>query len=243
MDAGSSWRMAESYPWRALRRSQKRDACHRCCSTHQRRPTPTTRTRAQVSLPEEDISPTGSIGVSGFVDLFRRASPYIAGHRSRTFVVALPGEVVADDTSLSSTLVDVRIMHALGIRVILVLGASAQIDELLRAQQLEPRFIGHNRVTDQHALHAAMSASGCNTARVQAALTQGHKVTELRKHASNLHGGPTVSVAQGNFIAAKRRGVVNGVDFQEAGHVRYVDGNAISERLDACASPWLISMM
>lgn len=66
-------------------------------------------------------------------------------------------------------------------------------------------------------------------------LKAGHKVTELRKHGNDLHGGPTVRVAQGNFIAAKRRGVVHGIDFQETGHVRYVDASAISERLDSYA--------
>lgn len=207
--------------------------CRRCYSNEHRE-----RVRADLSLAEEEgraINASHTEAVHGFVDLFRRASPYIAGHRGRTFVVALPGEVVADDASLSSTLADMRILHALGVRVVLVLGASTQIDELLHARNIVPRFVGHNRVTDADSLSAAMAASGSNTARVQAALSKGHKVTELRKHASDLHGGPTVSVAQGNFIAAKRRGVVNGVDFQDTGHVRYVDAPAISERLDAYA--------
>lgn len=108
---------------------------------------------------------------AGFVDLFRRASPYLAGHRGRTFVVAVPGvrsllkgkflmpvtrggllwagEVVANDFALNSTLADVRILHALGVRVVLVLGSDAQINQLAEERDIPAPFVGHHRVTSQ----------------------------------------------------------------------------------------------
>ncbi|KAJ6986783.1 hypothetical protein NC653_020132 [Populus alba x Populus x berolinensis] len=41
-----------------------------------------------------------------------------------------------------------------------------------------------------------------------------------------------VSVAGGNFLAAKRRGVVDGVDFGATGEVKKVDDTRMLERLD-----------
>lgn len=52
-----------------------------------------------------------------FVQYFRQASPYIEGHRSRTFVIVLPGEVSADKVMLSSILSDVSLLHGLGVKV------------------------------------------------------------------------------------------------------------------------------
>ena len=54
-----------------------------------------------------------------------QASPYIAGHRGRTFVVVIPGSVVAS-TALDGVLADVALCHALGVRLVLVVGCSEQ---------------------------------------------------------------------------------------------------------------------
>ena len=54
-----------------------------------------------------------------------QASPYIAGHRGRTFVVVIPGSVVAS-AALDGVLADVALCHALGVRLVLVVGCSEQ---------------------------------------------------------------------------------------------------------------------
>ncbi len=54
-----------------------------------------------------------------------QAAPYIAGHRGRTFVVVIPGSVVAS-AALDGVLADVALCHALGVRLVLVVGCSEQ---------------------------------------------------------------------------------------------------------------------
>ena len=60
-----------------------------------------------------------------------QASPYIAGHRGRTFVVVIPGSVVAS-AALDGVLADVALCHALGVRLVLVVGCSEQARWLAR---------------------------------------------------------------------------------------------------------------
>jgi amino-acid N-acetyltransferase len=170
---------------------------------------------------------------ASLVDFFRQASPYIAGHRNRTFVVVLPGEVVAQEEVADGLLADVALVHSLGVRLVLVVGCSAQIDSLLAVRGLTCGKVDGVRVTDAATMQIAMEAAGKVQLSVTAALGKGPPVFALRKHGEVRHGGPAVRVACGNFVAAKRRGVVAGVDFGDTGDVRYVDADAINVRLDA----------
>lgn len=55
---------------------------------------------------------------------------------------------------------------------------------------------------------------------------QGPAVTMVRRHArggdQGVSFGPALSTVTGNYVAAKRKGVVNGVDYQHTGVVRFV---------------------
>lgn len=58
----------------------------------------------------------------------------------------------------------------------------------------------------------------------------------VRRHARSdrsFHYGPAVHVISGNYVAAKRRGVVGGVDYQHTGVVRFVQVDAIRRQLDS----------
>ena len=80
----------------------------------------------------------------------------------------------------------------------------------------------------------AMQAAGKVQLMVSAALSKGPPLPALRRHGEVRHGGaPALRVACGNFVAAKRRGVVRGVDYGETGDVRHVDDVALRARLDA----------
>lgn len=55
---------------------------------------------------------------------------------------------------------------------------------------------------------------------------QGPAVNMVRRHArgadQGVSFGPALSTVTGNYVAAKRKGVVNGVDYQYTGVVRFV---------------------
>ena len=64
-----------------------------------------------------------------FVPWFRHVAPYIHAYRGKTFVVAIAGELIAGG-KLDRFAQDVAILHAMGIKLVLVHGFRPQVSEL-----------------------------------------------------------------------------------------------------------------
>lgn len=154
---------------------------------------------------------------------FRRAAPYIHAHRGRVFVIAVGGEAIASRT-FANLIHDIALLHALGVRIVLVHGARPQIDARLAAMNLKPRYAQGLRVTDAPALEAVKAAVGALRIDIEALLTTGVPNTPM--------AGARVRVASGNFVVAQPRGVRHGVDFEHTGEVRRVEAAAIRQHLE-----------
>lgn len=206
-------------------------------STAARRKSPLTNT---VAL-ERDYGSLDKSQYGLFVQFFRHASPYIEGHRGRTFVLAIPGDVVDRKDLLHTLLEDVALLHGLGVRLVVVVGARSRINEAIRALNMEPEYAGGYRVTDEVAMEAAVAAAGAARMEVEARLSKGPEVTMIRRHsrggtASTGQSGqfaPALTTVSGNYVAAKRKGVVNGVDYKNTGVVRFVQRDAVKKQLDS----------
>lgn len=161
-----------------------------------------------------------------FVDFFRASAPYIHAHRGRTFVIALGGEAVAS-SRFPSLVHDLGLLHALGIRLVVVHGARPQVEKRLRERGGDPAYVEGRRVTDALALACAKEAVGTIRVEIEGLLSMGVPNSPM--------GGARIRVASGNFVGARPLGVLAGVDTKSTGVVRRVDAEGIRQRLDAGA--------
>src|SRR5215813_9035430 len=159
-----------------------------------------------------------------FVHWFRAAAPYIHAFRGRTFVVAFGGEVVADSKVIGLTH-DLNLLASLGVRLVLVHGARPQIEVQLKARGIRPRYVRGLRVTDEAAMQCVKQANGQLRVEIEALLSMGLPHSPM--------ANATIHVAGGNFVVARPRGIMDGVDMQYTGEVRRVHVEAMRHRLDA----------
>jgi amino-acid N-acetyltransferase len=161
-----------------------------------------------------------------FVPWFRAVAPHIHAYRGKTFVVALAGEAIAAG-KLNTFVQDLSILHAIGIKLVLVHGFRPQVTEQLAAKGHVSRYSGGIRITDAVALDAAQEAAGQLRFEIEAAFSQGLPNTPM--------ANSTVRVVSGNFLTARPVGIVDGVDFQHSGLVRRVDQAAIRRAIESGA--------
>jgi amino-acid N-acetyltransferase len=159
-----------------------------------------------------------------FVHWFRSAAPYINAFRGRTFVIAFGGEVVADGKFVALTH-DLNLLASLGVRLVLVHGTRPQIEAQLKARAIRPRYLRGLRVTDEASMQCVKQANGQLRVEIEALLSMGLPNSPM--------ANATIRVAGGNFVVARPRGVVDGVDMQFTGEVRRVYADAIAQRLAA----------
>lgn len=158
-----------------------------------------------------------------FVPWFRSVAPYIHAYRGKTFVVAMAGEGIAAG-KLTAFVQDLAILHAMGIKLVLVHGFRPQVSEQLKAKGHPERFSQGMRITDEVALDCAQEAAGQLRFEIEAAFSQGLPNTPM--------ANATVRVVSGNFLTARPVGIVDGVDFMHTGVVRRVDAPAIRLAID-----------
>jgi amino-acid N-acetyltransferase len=163
---------------------------------------------------------------SPFVEFFRASAPYIHAHRGRTFVVMFGGEAVIDH-DFPKLVHDLALMHALGVRLVLVHGSKPQIERRLKERRIPLKFHHGVRVTDRATMSCVEDAVGSIRGRIEGLFSMGLPSSPM-EHAR-------LRVASGNFVFARPWGVRDGVDFQYTGGVRRVDVEAIKQRLDSGA--------
>ena len=86
-----------------------------------------------------------------FVPWFRAVAPYIHAYRGKTFVVGLAGEAIAAG-KLTVFAQDLAILHAMGLKLVLVHGFRPQVNEQLALKGHVSRYHRGVRITDPAAM-------------------------------------------------------------------------------------------
>lgn len=163
-----------------------------------------------------------------FVGWLRDVAPYIHSFREKTFVIAFAGEL-AQEIGLENLIEDIAMLHAMGMRIVLVHGIRPQIEEQLMLRNIQSQFgkssMHSYRITDAAALECVKEAAGELRLDIEAAFSRGLPNTPM--------AGSRISVISGNFITAMPVGVVEGIDYIHTGLVRKVDSTSIRLSLDS----------
>lgn len=163
-----------------------------------------------------------------FVGWLRDVAPYIHSFREKTFVIAFAGELV-QEIGLENLIEDIAMLHAMGMRIVLVHGIRPQIEEQLTLRNIKSQFgksaMHSYRITDAAALECVKEAAGELRLDIEAAFSRGLPNTPM--------AGSRISVISGNFITAMPVGVVEGIDYFHTGLVRKVDSTSIKLSLDS----------
>lgn len=158
-----------------------------------------------------------------FLQWFRLVTPYIHAHRGKTFVIMLPGDCISH-ADAAGLIHDISILHALGIRLIIVHGTRTQIEEELGSAGISSSFHQGARITERDHLVHILKAVGRTRWQLEALFSSGLPNSPMY--------GAKIKIRGGNFITAMPQGVIDGVDHQMTGKVRSVDGCGIKDVLD-----------
>ncbi|MFA7344498.1 MAG: amino-acid N-acetyltransferase [Terrimicrobiaceae bacterium] len=144
----------------------------------------------------------------------REILQYVPRFRERTFVVAVDGEVVASE-NFSNVLLDLAVLRSLSIKVVLVHGASHQIQRLAAERNLAISNSDGIGVTDPATLQLSIDAA----IRLTNEIMEGLSSVDLR-------------AAYLNALIAHPAGILGGIDQQYTGKVERVDVKAFKLLLD-----------
>src|SRR5437867_1640287 len=105
---------------------------------------------------------------------------YIPRFRERTFVIAIDGDIVASE-NFANILLDLAVLRSLSIKVILIHGASFQIEKLARERKVAITNADGTGITDEATLRIAIDAA----TNVMNDIMQGLTSVDLRAAYSN----------------------------------------------------------
>jgi amino-acid N-acetyltransferase len=139
---------------------------------------------------------------------------YIPQYRERTFVISIDGAIVTGE-NFGNILMDIAVLRSLNIRLVLVHGASAQIQLLANEQGLTASNLDGSGVTDEATLKMSLTAAN----RLTHEILEGLAASDLR-------------AASTNSVIAHPLGILHGVDHLWTGKVERVDTEMCQRLLD-----------
>ena len=139
----------------------------------------------------------------------REILQYVPRFRERIFVIAVDGTVAAS-ANFPNILLDLAVLRSLSIRVVLVHGASHQIEELATKRAIKVTNSDGTGITNETTLELAIDAA----IRLTNSIMEGLSAVDLR-------------AAYANAIIAHPAGILGGTDQLFTGRVERVDNHAL----------------
>lgn len=139
---------------------------------------------------------------------------YLQKFKNATIVIYIDDNILGGPL-FSSHIKDIALLHQAGLRVILVPGAKARIDEVLSLSKIQWDYKDHIRITSEDAMPLIKMAAFDVSNNVMTALA-----------ANNI---PAVI---GNWVRSRGKGILDGLDFGTAGEIDRLQTEAIQKVLN-----------
>ncbi|MBN1566609.1 MAG: amino-acid N-acetyltransferase [Acidobacteria bacterium] len=147
------------------------------------------------------------------VDTIRTAFSYINRFKGHTFVIRIEGSLL-DHSFFPLLIKDIVLLKKMGIRIALIPGARKRIDELLAASQIFCPNVGGVRVTPPEAMPFVEMAAFDVSNRIMTLLSENE-----------------CDAIIGNWVKARRLGVIDGTDYQCTGEAERIKTDIIQNLL------------
>ena len=134
---------------------------------------------------------------------------YIRRFKNATVIIYLDDELI-DSPLFSSHIRDICLIHEAGLQVIIVPGARKRINEVLSASHIQWKYQGNDRITNAEAMPLIKMAAFDVSNQVMTALA-GEKKTAVI----------------GNWVRARGKGVINGIDYGTSGEIDKLQDESI----------------
>ena len=144
-------------------------------------------------------------------DVLRYANKF----KNAKIVIYLDDEVI-DSPLFLSHMQDIALIHQAGLRVVIVPGARKRIDQILSDFKISCKYHNGIRITDEEAMPLIKMAAFDISNIV---------MTSLAAH--------QITATIGNWVRARSKGVLDGIDYETAGEIDKIQTEAILNTLES----------
>lgn len=139
---------------------------------------------------------------------------YIQRFNNAVIVIYIDDEII-DSPLFSSHLRDISLIHQAGLKIAIVPGARARIDQILSEFNIPWEFKNNTRITSEAAI-AQIKMAAFDVSNIVMTSLAAHQIT----------------ATIGNWVHARAKGVLDGVDYGNAGEIDRLQTSAILNTLD-----------
>ena len=148
------------------------------------------------------------------IDLIREVFNYSHRFRGSVFVIKIDYQII-DHPLFPALVKDLALLHQTGIRMIIIPGAKARIEEVLTRYGIKTKTVDGVRISTEESIPFIKMAAFDISNRIMTMLA-GHKVNAVI----------------GNWVRARSMGVIKGLDYQQTGVVEKINVPLVEKILE-----------
>ena len=139
---------------------------------------------------------------------------YLQKFNHAIVVIYIDDEII-NSSLFSSHMRDISLLHQAGLKVVIVPGSRKRIDQILTESNISWTYNNNIRITNEDAIPQIKMAAFDISNIIMTSLAANH-----------------ITATIGNWVRARAKGVINGVDYGTAGEIDKIQIDAIKNTLD-----------